>query len=244
MSSSILSPVITLGLLAFGDQHEMSMRELLEQGGLAMYPIYGCSMLALAIFVHKLIELRQAGLHRVGWLDGVLAHVRADDYGAAQDACRGPRHPGARVVQAVCRALDKRPEQAESEAKRVGSLELQRLERRLGMLSLLAQIAPLLGLLGTVLGMVDLFMGLQGIEQANLAISDLASGIWKALLTTAAGLTVAVPTLAAHVYLSTRVDDLRLQLGDMVARVLFEAGLEAPTERVSERSAQRAGRPR
>lgn len=220
--SSTLVPL----LVAFGDRQQMSLRELLEQGGLAMYPIYGCSMLALAIFVHKLLELRGAELHRVAWLEGVLAHVRTADYAAAQQACRGPRHPGARVVQAVCRALEQRPEQSESEAKRVGSLEIQRLERRLGMLSLLAQIAPLLGLLGTVLGMVDLFMGLQGIEQANLAISDLASGIWKALLTTAAGLTVAVPTLAAHVYLSTRVDDLRLQLGDMVARVLFEAGLE------------------
>ena len=217
-------PLLSLSLL--GARQDMPLHELLDQGGVSMYPIYACSMLALAIFVHKLLEFRQAQLHEVGWLDGVLAHVRTADYTAAQQACREPRHPGTRVVQAVCRALEQRPDQAESEAKRVGSLEVQRLERRLGMLSLLAQIAPLLGLLGTVLGMVDLFMGLQGLEQANLAISDLASGIWKALLTTAAGLTVAVPTLAAHVYLSTRVDDLRLQLGDMVARVLFEAGLE------------------
>lgn len=220
-----MSPIILASLAAAGVHKDMPLHELLDQGGVAMYPIYACSMLALAIFVHKLIEFRHAELGRVDWLEAVLAKVRAGDYAAAQQASRGARHPGVRVVQGVCRALELRPEQAESEAKRVGSLEVQRLERRLGMLSLLAQIAPLLGLLGTVLGMVDLFMGLQGVEQANLAISDLASGIWKALLTTAAGLTVAVPTLAAHVYLSTRVDDVRLQLGDMVARVLFEAGL-------------------
>ncbi len=73
--------------------------------------------------------------------------------------------------------------------------EIQRLEKNLALLSFIAQVAPLLGLLGTVLGMVDLFIGLQGSGLSNVDVSALSSGIWKALLTTAAGLMVAVPTL-------------------------------------------------
>lgn len=202
----------------------MPLLELLEQGGWAMYPIYACSLLALGIFVQKILEIRGAKLAQVAWLEAVLDHVRDGDLEAAAGACRKPPHPGARVVEAVARALIEHPEQAEAEAKRVGALELQRLERNLGMLSFLAQVSPLLGLLGTVLGMVDLFMGLQTADQGALAISDLASGIWKALLTTAAGLGVAVPALAAHTYLTSRMDYLRLQLADIVQRVLFAAG--------------------
>ena len=123
----------------------------------------------------------------------------------------------------MLRALEEAPDQVEAEAKRVATLELVRLERGVSVLSFLAKVSPLLGLLGTVLGMVDLFMGLQGAGQGDLAISDLASGIWKALLTTAAGLTVAVPALAGYTWLTSRVDHLRLQLADMVQRVMFMA---------------------
>ena len=201
----------------------MPIGELLTHGGWAMYPIYACSVLALGIFVHKALELRGARLGDIRWLDKVLELVRGGDLAAARRECDAPAHPGARVIDAVLVALEQNPDGAESEARRVGSLQLQRMERRLGMLSFVAQVSPLLGLLGTVLGMVDLFMGLQGADQGNLAMSDLASGIWQALLTTAAGLTVAVPALAGHTYLASRVDDLRLQLSDFVQRVMFLA---------------------
>lgn len=203
--------------------HEMPLGELLAQGGAAMIPIYACSVIGLAVFVRKLFELRAAKLGQTSWLDGVLRSLDDGDRDAAMLAARRAAHPGARVIEAVLHALARRPEQVEAEAKRVGSLELQRLERNVGLLAFLAQVAPLLGLLGTVLGMVDLFMDLQGAGDGNLAVGDLASGIWKALLTTVAGLVVAVPALAGHAYLVARIDGLRLQLADMVQRVCFAA---------------------
>jgi len=201
----------------------MTLYELLVQGGWAMIPIYACSIVGVGVFVQKLIELRQADLRSLGWLAGVIEHVEAGDYASAERVCRSARHPGARVLEAVVYALNVRPSQVEAEAKRVGSQQLQQLERNLALLSFLAQIAPLLGLLGTVVGMVELFMGLQAAGHEQLAVGDLASGIWKALLTTAAGLTVAVPALAAYAFLTSRVDAVRLQFADMVQRVLFRA---------------------
>jgi biopolymer transport protein ExbB len=116
----------------------------------------------------------------------------------------------------------RRPDRAEAEARRVGSLEIQKAESYLPLLSFIAQAAPLLGLLGTVLGMVDLFLGLQSSGLREVDVSLLSSGIWKALLTTAAGLTVAVPTLAAYSYLAHRADGLRLQVTDLVQQLLTE----------------------
>ena len=208
----------------------LALGELLAHGGWAMYPIYACSVLALTVFVKKLLEFRAARLTDVRWVGPLLEHVGEGDLEEARAQCRGVLHPGGRVVTALIVALEEAPEHAEAEAKRVATLELQRLERGVGLLAFLAQVSPLLGLLGTVLGMVDLFIGLQGAGQADLAIADLASGIWKALLTTAAGLAVAVPALAAHAFLTSRSDDVRLQLVDIVQRVLFRAGRASECE--------------
>jgi biopolymer transport protein ExbB len=202
----------------------MPLHELLAQGGWAMYPIYACSVLTVGVFLKKIFELRAARLHDVAWVEGVVEHALRGELDAAHRACRAIVHPASRVVSALVHALDEAPSQAEAEAKRVATLELTKLETGINLLSFLAQVSPLLGLLGTVLGMVEMFMGLQGAGDGNIAIGDLASGIWKALLTTAAGLTVAVPALAGYSYLGSRVDQVRLQIVDIVQRVTFAAG--------------------
>lgn len=205
---------------------DMSLAELLAQGGWAMVPIYACSVIGLGVFFAKLFQVRTVTLDDRRIFDAVLEQLRIGDLEGAKRAVRDALHPMGRVLSAVVHAADEQPAMAEREAKRVGSLELARLERHLPLLAFLAQIAPLLGLLGTVVGMVELFMSLQGSTHGNLAIGDLAGGIWKALLTTAAGLCVAVPILAAHAFLAGRIDMIRLQLSDLVQRTLYASGLQ------------------
>lgn len=201
----------------------MSLFELLSQGGFSMYPIYLCSVVALAVFIKKLLEIRAAQLWDMGWLEAVIGAIGRKQDEQLASALKSSPHPGTRVVAAMVKTLEKRPERAEAEGRRVGSLELQQLEKYLPLLAFIAQVAPLLGLLGTVLGMVDLFLGLQGTGMANIEVSTLSAGIWKALLTTAAGLLVAVPTLAGYSYLISRTDYLRLQLANAIQRVLTES---------------------
>ena len=201
----------------------MAFTDLMAQGGWSMYPIYLCSVLTVAAFVKKALDLRRARLQQTRWFDEVVTHARSGDLDEAEAALRGVAHPGASVSAAIVAALRDAPAQAEAEARRAVAIEVEALERGVGLLAFLAQVAPLLGLLGTVLGMVDLFMGLQGAGSGNLEIGDLASGIWKALLTTAAGLTVAVPALAGHTYLTSRYDRVRLRLLDGAQRLLFAA---------------------
>lgn len=200
----------------------MSIGALLQQGGWAMWPIYACSVVALAVFVKKLTDLFASRLQDLEWFDRALEQVRSGQDEAASITLAEARHPASRVLRATLEIWRRRPDRAEAEARRVGSLEAQKAESYLPLLSFIAQAAPLLGLLGTVLGMVDLFLGLQASGLREIDVSLLSSGIWKALLTTAAGLTVAVPTLAAYSYLAHRADGLRLQMTDLVQRLLTE----------------------
>jgi biopolymer transport protein ExbB len=201
----------------------MSIAELFSKAGWPMWPIYACSLVAVAVFVRKCFELRAARLSNTGWIEKALDRVRDGDYEAAQRVCKSVSHPAAQAVSAATRVLARRPDRAEAEGFRVGSLALQRLESHLPVLSFIAQVAPLLGLLGTVFGMVYLFMGIDGSGLGNLDAGLLSAGIWKALLTTAAGLLVALPTMAAYAYLTSRTDRLRLMMSDTIQRVLSEA---------------------
>ncbi len=210
----------------------MTIGELVTNGGWAMVPIYVCSAFAVAIFVKKFMEFRARELSDLRWLDCVLESIRSRDIDRAQDKAGNTENPAGRVVDAMLSTLERRPDRVEAEARRVGSLELQKLEKHVGGLSFIAQAAPLLGLLGTVIGMVELFMSLQGTGMASVDAALLASGIWKALLTTAAGLMVAVPALAAYTYLNSRTDQFRLVLQDAIERVI--TALPTPDEPTEE----------
>ncbi|MBX3639681.1 MAG: MotA/TolQ/ExbB proton channel family protein [Nitrosomonas sp.] len=195
--------------------------ELLQKGGWTMVPLYACSVVGLVVFVHKLIVYRAAQLSDLSWESAVIKLIRSGNLSAVQGAFNHSANPATNVVNAIVTALKEQPEAAKSEAFRVASLELQKLEKNLSLLSFLAQIAPLLGLLGTVLGMMDLFVGFQQKGTSNINLTELSEGIWKALITTAAGLTIAVPMLAAHSYLSSRVDNVCLALSDLIQRILY-----------------------
>ena len=198
----------------------MTLAELLANGGWAMVPIYLCSAAVVAIFCKKMLEFRSRSLTDVSWLEETLDALRRSDFEEARTRAGATSNPAGRVILAMLGIVDERPDRVEAEARRVGSLEIQNLEEHVGGLSFVAQAAPLLGLLGTVIGMVELFMGLQGTATATVDAALLASGIWKALLTTAAGLAVAVPALAAYSYLNSRTDRFRLLLQDCVQRTL------------------------
>ena len=195
----------------------MNLGEFLVLGGWPMLPIYLCSVVALTVFLGKLFELSRTERAGLDWLGPVIAELEAGDLRAAQARCSRARHPAARVLQAAIRVESRRPDRVVAEAARVGSLEVQHFDRHLGVLGFIAQAAPLLGLLGTVIGMVRLFFDLEA-SPGMADAAQLSSGIWQALLTTAAGLVVAVPTLAAHSYLGARSDSLRLALHDAVER--------------------------
>jgi biopolymer transport protein ExbB len=186
------------------------MLEIFHKGGPVMYPILFCSVLALGIFFERLwmyFKVRRGILALLREVEGLLHKHRIDE---AIIICQRSGTPLSRIFIAALRSFGRPREQLKTVVEEVGSREAAPLERYLGLLGTIATIAPLLGLLGTVFGMIQAFNVIAA--QGAGTPATLGGGISEALITTAAGLSVAIPTILLHKYLSSRADRLILEM--------------------------------
>jgi biopolymer transport protein ExbB len=196
--------------------------DLLARGGWVMAVLLVFSLVGLAIVIGKLQQFARARIWSRAWLNDALSLVKGGDQAGALALARTTPGPVARVLAI---ALEERarddlsPEAVREEVQRAGDAELGTLESHLRGLEVIGSLAPLLGLLGTVLGMIRAFMRL---EEAGSRVDPglLSGGIWEALLTTAVGIAVAIPAMAALAWLESQVDGVRRTLGDAATRVL------------------------
>ena len=190
------------------------MFALLAKGGVLVGPILLCSVLALAIFVERLVWLaRMRGREDRLVLD-VGAFLAAGDYAAASRLAGSSATPMGRIFAQALEVAGRERETLETVLVHAMEEEVRLSSRYLHGLATIGNIAPLLGLLGTVLGMIKAFMVIQEMGgRVNAAV--LAGGIWEAMLTTALGLCVALPVMAGHSFLQSRVDrhEAELQRG-------------------------------
>jgi biopolymer transport protein ExbB len=186
------------------------MIEFLQQGGPVMWPLSICSILAVAIIVERVINLRPSKVlpqdeveHLGSLIDGGLLE-QAEDY------CERRPGPLTNIVAAALEARGESPEGIRQVVEDQGRQEVPRLQKFLGVLGTVASVSPLLGLLGTVLGMIEVFrvVSTQGIGQAQ----SLAGGISQAMITTASGLTIAIPALVAYNVFSDKANALILEM--------------------------------
>ena len=186
------------------------MLEIIAKGGPVMIPILFCSVLALAVVIERVYHLHHAKIDTQKFLDSVMDSLRRNRVREAIQSCEQTPGPIAHILKAGILKHD-RPRQEVREAIEDAALhEIPGLQRNLGILGTISHIAPLLGLLGTVTGLVRCFQIIEAKSGALTPINpgDLAGGIWEALLTTVAGLSVAIPTVVAYNYLITRVKSL------------------------------------
>jgi biopolymer transport protein ExbB len=179
--------------------------DFFSYGGIPMYLIAACSFAALALIVERAILIERARTDLGALLKPVADFVKAGKLTEALGVCNATDSPAGRVARS---GLERhgRPRQEVREAiEDAADRELVNLERGLGMIGVLGKIAPLLGLLGTVTGMIDAFRKIQSVGGGPVDQTVLAGGIWQALLTTAAGLSVAIPVYIAHSLLEGRV---------------------------------------
>ncbi len=181
------------------------MFDFLAKGGLLVIPILLCSIFALAIFLERLI--RFARLRKRG--EGLARKVadliqQGDDAGAYEAAVQSSSPMGHVLIQAL-EVKNKERETLETVIAHATEKQVRDLSSYLQALATIGNISPLLGLLGTVIGMIKAFMVIQEMGgKVNAAV--LAGGIWEAMLTTALGLSVALPIILAHSYLVSRVN--------------------------------------
>ena len=179
-----------------------------------MWPILLCSVIAFAIVIERLIRLRGEQINTKSFMEQISKSLKRNKVMEALELCDRTGGPIANILKAGILKHD-RPRHEVREAIEDASIhEVPRLERNLPVLATVAHVAPLLGLLGTVTGMVAAFQVIESKASSLNPVNpgDLAGGIWEALMTTVFGLCVAIPTYVAYNYLVSRVDGFVLDM--------------------------------
>jgi biopolymer transport protein ExbB len=182
------------------------MMELVQKGGPLMWLILACSITALGIFAERLLHLHRASIKTGDFLRGLANLLKNKNYAEAIQECAGSPGPVPRVLHAMLLKHNSSREELRCIAQEAGQLEVPLLERNLALLGTIAYATPLVGLLGTILGLLSAFHQIT-IHGGYATASEIAGGVYESLLTSAAALTVAIPAFAAHSYLSARVND-------------------------------------
>jgi biopolymer transport protein ExbB len=184
---------------------------LLANGGLVLWLILLVSAVGVAVFVERFLHFHRAQINSLEFLNGVRTVLKRNNVVEALSICEATPGPVARLVKTAILNRDHGRERVREALEEAGLAEVPRLEEKLNLLATIAQLAPLLGLLGTVLGFIQTFFHMQ---EAGLHahVGLLADGIWKALVCAAAGLAVAIPAHAGYNYLVSRVNSIVLDM--------------------------------
>jgi biopolymer transport protein ExbB len=189
----------------------MSLPTFLVNGGPVLWLILLAGAVAMAVFVERVLDLHRAQINTVEFLNGIRNVLRRDNVVEAISICDATPGPVARLVKTAVLNRDRGRERVREAIEEAGLSEVPRLEAKLNLLATIAQLAPLLGLLGTVLGFIRVF---EQMQQAGpyAHVGQLSYGVWQALICMAAGLALAVPCYAAYNYLVSRVNAVVLDM--------------------------------
>jgi biopolymer transport protein ExbB len=183
------------------------MIDYMQKGGPLMWLILLCSAIAIGTFLERLLYFHRASINVDDFLHGLANLIRNRNFAEARVECQSTSVPVTRVIHAaIVRHHLPRAELREI-VQEAGQMEVPRLERNLGILIAVGYIAPLIGLLGTVTGLIQAFVQLSA-NNGYATLADISGGIYQSLLTTAAGLVVAIPTILGYCYLSARLNAL------------------------------------
>lgn len=194
------------------------MIELLISGGPVMIPIGIASVIGLAVLIERIFALREGVVIPSGLVIEVDELLRQERWGDVVSAARKNESAASRVTMTALDARHMPRADIKERLEEVGRREAAELDRFSAVLGTVASIAPLLGLLGTVWGMILTFEVIQ--SQGMGVVANLAGGISQALISTMAGLTVGIPALVAHRWVLAKADRLILGLEDLSALIL------------------------
>lgn len=186
------------------------MWDIIQKGGPMMYLIVLSSIAAFSVAIERLYHLNRARIDADKFMDEITKILKRNKIIEAIELCNKMPGPIAHIIKAGILKHDRSKPEIKEAVEEAAQLEIPRLERHLPVLVTIAHIAPLLGLLGTVTGMIKAFQVIQAkaISMAPVNPGDLAGGIWESLLATVAGISVAIPTYVFYNYLVSQVDNL------------------------------------
>ena len=185
-------------------EDKISLLSLLQKGGWIMYPLYFLLVIAIFVFIERVLAIKKAGTMDPKFMFIIKDHILSGNIDAAKIMAKNADNPVAKMIEKGIMRIGKPIESVEKSMENVGKLEMYSMERNLNILSLIAGIAPMFGFLGTIVGMVQLFYGIASTGEYTL--NTIAGGIYTKMITSATGLIIGLIAYVGHNYLSTQID--------------------------------------
>ena len=187
--------------------NEMNLWDMAVKGGWIMIILALLSVLCIYIFVERLMVIRKASKVDPVFMDRIRDYVKTEELKSAINYCRVANTPAANMIEKGLERLDRPAAEVQAALENAGNLEVAKLEKGLSIMATISSGAPMIGFLGTVLGMVKAFWEMANAGN-NIDITLLSSGIYEAMITTVGGLIVGIIAMFAYNYLVSRVDDV------------------------------------
>ena len=189
------------------NQDQITVMELLFKGGFMMIPILVLFVITIYILIEKILIINRESKSPKGFTDEIISRVKNDDINGAILVCNDTNNPVSRMILKGLNKLNTSLKNIESSIENVGKIEIYNLEKNLSLLATISGAAPMIGFLGTVTGMIQAFISIAE-EEGAVSPKLLSSGIYEAMLSTAAGLFVGIVAYLSYNYLVSRVEKL------------------------------------
>ena len=189
------------------NQEQITVMELLFKGGFMMIPILILFVITIYILIEKILIINRESKSPKGFTDEIISRVKNDDINGAKLICNDTNNPVSRMILKGLNKFNTSLKNIETSIENVGKIEIYNLEKNLSLLATISGAAPMIGFLGTVTGMIQAFISIAE-EEGAVSPKLLSSGIYEAMLTTAAGLFVGIIAYLSYNYLVSRVEKL------------------------------------
>jgi biopolymer transport protein ExbB len=183
---------------------QISIIDLLAKGGVLMIPLALLFVVAVFVFIERLLYIRKASKIEDNFMNIIRDNIVSGNVTAARSMAKNTNNPVARIIDKGIQRIGKPIDAIEKSMENVGRLDMYKMERNLNILSLIAGIAPMFGFLGTIFGMFQLFFNLA--STGEFTIQSMADGIYTKLITSAVGLIIGLCAYIAFNYLNTQID--------------------------------------
>jgi biopolymer transport protein ExbB len=203
----------------------ISLGELLGMGGWLMYPLIGLLLLAIFFFVERYIAIRKAGKIDPNFMNIIRDHIVTGNVTAARSFAKNTNNPVARIIDKGIQRVGKPIDIIEDSMENVGRLEMYSLEKNLSVLTLVYGIAPMMGFLGTIIGMLQLFYNINA--TGEFTPSAIAGGIYTKMITSASGLIIGLLAYIGHNFLNAQIGKVANKMEASTAE--FMDVLQEPT---------------
>lgn len=193
-------------------EQSMSLWELIMKGGLIMIPIFVLSLLAFYFFFERLIAIRKASKKNTSFMNNISNFIVNMKFDEAKNLCTVTNTPVSRMIAKGIERFGKPINEIEKSVESVGKFEISKLEKNLKILGIVAGIAPMLGFIGTILGVIKIFYNISLAD--NISIGLIAGGLYEKMITSAAGLIIGVLAYAGYHYLNILLDKVIFNMED------------------------------